>query len=364
VRQLDLANGQVPPDVNVLLVVAPQDMSELQRYAVDQYLMRGGAVVVAGSNERITADPFTGALTSQPITGGLRDLLAHYGVEVGDSLVLDPQNEPFPIAVNRPVGDFTVQEIQSLDYPYFVDVRADGMAKDSAIIANLPAVTLNWVAPVTATQPISGERQIVQLLHSTPQSWTSSDANIQPDPDQFPEYGFPTADPRASQPLAVSVIGAFDSFYAGKERPQPDPQAAAAAPAGPATSPIDQSPATARLVVIGSGDFLNDTVFNLSSQLSPDSYLNSLQLVTNAVDWSVEDMDLLGIRARGAHARILDALTQDEQSFWEFINYALAIAAVVVIGAVWALRRRNERPMELTPRNEIRDSQEVGHAHS
>jgi ABC-2 type transport system permease protein len=118
------------------------------------------------------------------------------------------------------------------------------------------------------------------------------------------------------------------------------------------------------LVVIGSGDFLNDTVFNLSSQLSPDSYLNSLQLVANAVDWSVEDLDLLGIRARGAHARILDPLNQDQQSFWEFLNYAIAIAAVVVIGVLWAVSRRREQPMELTPRGEIREMQEVTHAQS
>ena len=188
-----------------------------------------------------------------------------------------------------------MQEIQSLDYPYFVDVRADGMTTDSAIIANLPAVTLNWVSPVTATQPITGERQIAELLHSSPDTWTSSDSNIQPDPELYPDFGFPTAEPRAPQTLAVSVIGSFDSFFAGKDRPQPDPEAAAAAPPAPATGTIDSSPTTSRLVVIGSGDFLNDTVFSLSSQLSPDSYLNSLQLVANAVDWSVEDLDLLGI---------------------------------------------------------------------
>ena len=148
VRVLDLNTGQVPPDVDVLLVIAPQSMSELDRFAVDQFLMRGGALIVAGSSYQVEADPYSGMLALRPIESGLHDLLAHYGVDIEKTLVMDSQNEPFPVAVTRDVGGFNVQELQSIDYPYFVDVRADGMAEDSPIISNLPAVTLNWVSPV------------------------------------------------------------------------------------------------------------------------------------------------------------------------------------------------------------------------
>ena len=99
--------------------------------------------------------------------------------------------------------------------------------------------------------------------------------------------------------------------------------------------------------MIGS-DFLNDTVFTISSQMSMDRYLNSLQLVQNTVDWSVEDLDLLEIRTRGTYARVLDSLTENEQSLWEFGNYAFALLALVAIGAWWATRRRSEQPMQLS----------------
>ncbi len=36
VRPLDLTDGEVPPDVDALMVIAPQDMSDVQRYAIDQ----------------------------------------------------------------------------------------------------------------------------------------------------------------------------------------------------------------------------------------------------------------------------------------------------------------------------------------
>lgn len=348
VRPVDLANGQVPPGIDVLVVVAPQGMSDLQRYAIDQFLMRGGAVVVAGSDFRVTADPMSGGLTLVPIEDGLTEMLGHYGVTVEPTLVMDPQNEPFPVTISRQVNGFPVQELQSINYPYFVDVRADGMTQDSPIIANLPAVTLNWVSPVRLDEAKNAGRTATTLLHSSAQSWLRDDTNIQPDPATYPEFGFPPGDQRAAQPLAVSVIGEFDSFFAGKEVPQPATGEGSAPAPAPTTGTVERSPATARLVVIGSGDFLNDTVFSISSQLSVDRYLNSLQLLQNSVDWSVEDLDLLGIRARGSYARLLSPLTESEQSFWEFANYGFALLALVAIGVWWATRRRSEKPMQLS----------------
>lgn len=367
VRPMDLADGQVPPDIDVLLVVAPQTMTDIQRYAIDQFLMRGGAVIVAGSNYHAGADPFSGLLTVTPITDGLQEMLAHYGVNVENTLVLDPQNEPFPIAVNRTVNGFTMQELQSIDYPYFVDVRSEGMASGNSMVSNLPAVTLNWVSPVRVDEAANSGREVTTLLQSTAESWTSGDTNIQPDPDTYPEFGFAPGAERGAQPLAVSIIGSFDSFFAGKESPLTAPPAptdpAQAAPqptpAAPATGTIEKSPATARLVVIGTGDFLNDTVFQISSQLAADRYLNSLQFVQNAVDWSVEDLDLLTIRSRGSSSRVLDSLTPDQQSKWEFGNYGFALLALVIIGLWWASRRRTEQPMNLSPNPFENTDQEV-----
>ncbi|MCB0083111.1 MAG: hypothetical protein KDE47_19355, partial [Caldilineaceae bacterium] len=272
--------------------------------------------------------------------------------------------------VQRQVNGFNVQEIQALDYPYFVDVRGEGMSTESPIIANLPAVTLNWVSPVivqsasavtdTAATADATAPEVVTLLSSSPESWTSSSTNIQPDMQQFPEYGFPVGDTRGAQPLAVSMRGSFKSFYADKESPlaaaaeenAPGVSADASAPnanTGPVPATIGESPNTARLVVIGSGEFLSDTIFDISSQLSQDRFRNSLQLIQNVVDWSVEDQDLLAIRARSSRVRLLNEMSESDQAFWEYLNYGVALAALVIIGLLWASRRRNEKPMQLTP---------------
>jgi len=366
VRNVDLLSGQVPTDVDVLLVIAPQNMSDAERYAIDQYLMRGGSVVVAAGNYALAPDQFSGNLGVQPIENGLRDMLASYGINVEQSLVLDPQNEPFPVQVSRELGGLQVQEIQAVNYPFFVDVRPEGMDRQSPILANLPAVTLNWASPVVLDEQKNVNRTVATLLKSSPGSWLRTDTNIQPDLQTYPDMGFPVEGEQGSHPLAVSVQGVFESYFTGKPSPLaaaptpavPNPADPALPPAPAATPPntigtIESSPDTARLVVIGSAEFLNDIVFQLSSNLTQDRYLNSLQFAQNTVDWSVEDLDLLGIRSRGTSARVLNPLTEREQSFWEGTNYVLALLALVGLGFVWRWRQQNEQPMELVPQTAL-----------
>jgi len=359
VRALDLSPGQVPADVDVLVVVAPQGMTDKERFAIDQYLMRGGSVVLAAGNYGIMADQFGGGLVLKPLDGGVREILASYGIQVEESLVMDPQNEPFPVPVTRNVGGLQIQEIQAIDYPFFVDIRPDGMASDSPIVSNLPAVTLNWTSPITINEQLNAEREVTRLLHSSPASWTQADTNIQPDFDLYPNLGFPVGGEQQAYMLAVSVQGSFESAFKG----QPSPLAGAPTEEGveegeeaeteagavqePIAGTIEVSPETARIVVIGSAEFVDDIVFDVSTQLTPDRYLNSLKLVQNAVAWSTEDLDLLGIRSRGTYARVLAPLTEQQQTMWEGANYVAALVALVAIGIVWNTRRRNERPLEL-----------------
>ena len=366
VRNLTLTNGQVPSDVDVLVVIAPQGMSDIERFAVDQYLMRGGSVVVSAGNYALALDQLTGGLGVELIQDGLRDVLDSYGLTLQEALVLDPQNEPFPTQIVRNVGGLQVQEIQALDYPPFVDVRTDGMDQESPALAGLQAVTLNWVSPVVVDEAKNEGREVSVLLNSTPGSWLRTDPNIQPDPETYPSLGFPVEGQPQSYPLAVSVQGVFESFYKDKPSPLAEAANAETPPVDPTTgAPIElrdvgaleSSPETARLVVVGSAEFLNDIVFDLSSSLSFDRYFNSLQFLQNVVDWSVEDLDLLTIRSRGAAARVLEPMSDEQQSGWEIANYVVALLAVVAVGWVWRLRQESEEPMVLIPPEEEDDDE-------
>ncbi len=76
-------------------------------------------------------------------------MLASYGVQISPTLVMDPQNEPFPVQVARNVGGMTVQEIQAVNFPFFPDIRSNAMDRSQPIVSQLPAVTMNFASPVT-----------------------------------------------------------------------------------------------------------------------------------------------------------------------------------------------------------------------
>jgi ABC-2 type transport system permease protein len=264
--------------------------------------------------------------------------------------------------VARDLGGMQVREIQAINYPFFVDIRSDGMDQKSPILANLPAVTLNWASPVQVDEAKNAGRQVMTLLQSSPASWLRTNPDIQPNLDLYPQVGFPVEGEPQSYPLAVSVQGVFDSYFKDKPSPltaTPEAEEATEPLAQPANvevpdqpttvGTIESSPETARLVVIGSAEFLNDIVFDLSASLSGNRYLNSLQFMQNTVDWSVEDLDLLDIRSRGTSTRVLTPLTESEESFWEGLNYVLALLGLLAIGIIWRVRRQSEEPMELEP---------------
>ena len=349
-QTVDLSSGLPPENLDALIVSMPKNMSEQERYAVDQYLMRGGSLIVLAGNYNATIDPM-GGLGLEPIEGGLRDLLVHYGIDVQQALVMDPQNVPFPLPVQRDVGGVTVQEIQYTDFPFFVDVRSDAMPGETGLTTGLNSVTMPWSSPVVLDATKNATRTTASLLNSSPLAWQTTNLTLGPDTALYPETGYAIEGTPAATPLGVSVQGVFDSFYAGKPSPLSENQDAAAAEASavPAVTPatIAQSPDTARLVVLGSAEMADDFVLQVLSQSIGEAALNNVQLVQNAVDWATEDADLLTIRGRGTAVRLLDPQTEQEQTTWEVGNYLASLLLVLVVGGYFLLRRRSERPMEL-----------------
>ncbi|MCA9838003.1 MAG: Gldg family protein [Trueperaceae bacterium] len=358
VESVDLSTGKVDDAIDTLIVLAPQNLTEEERFAVDQFLMRGGSLIVATGNYGITVDQFGGGLALEPLTGGLNDLLSSYGVTVGDGVVMDTQNAPFPVAVNRNVGGFQVQEIQAIDYPYFVDVRPETMTKNNLVVSGLSSVTLNFASPLSLSDTVRDEAQV--LLSSSPKAWLSQSTQIQPNFDLYPELGFAQdATSTQSYPLAVALTGKFSSYYTDHAAPFEQSFETDAA-ADDTTTPepavlgtIKSSPEDTRLIVLGSSEFINDTLLDLSARLGQDRSLSNLQLMQNAVDWSVEDADLLSIRARGSFTRLLKPLSESQETFWEVLNYVIALLALIVLAAMWQIRKRNSRPINLASETQL-----------
>jgi ABC-2 type transport system permease protein len=333
VEEVDLTEGRVPSNVDVLLVYAPKDFGAKQRFAIDQFLMRGGTVLLFSNPFHMKAG-FGGNLQVEKVSSGLSELLDAYGITVRDELVMDLQNEGIPVPVQRDLGGFTVREVRNVSYPFFVDVRP-GSLGDSVVTAGLPALTLPFASPVIVEEK-SGEdedeaspREVVTLIESSPDSWTTTRTDVQPDFETHPDNGFAVGEERKRRPLAALVTGSFTSAFDGKEAPID-------------SEVLVQSPDTTRLAVVGSTAVLNDLAFQLSRQAS-----TGLQLVQNLVDWGVADTELLSIRSGGTFARTLKPLEPSERAVYEYVNYGIVIVALGLLVAVTYGRRRRMKPIAL-----------------
>ena len=361
-KDTDLKDGRVPEDADLLLVLAPDELDEKQLFAVDQFLMQGGSVVLATS-------PFDAdvgeTLMARRHHSGLEDWLKHQGLVVEDTMVLDPQNAALPVPVQRSLGGIAIREIRMLPYPHFPDIRGDGLNGDNPITAALGQVTLNWASPVTVDADKNQARKVTRLLSSSPQSWVSSDLNILPDYRAWPDTGFEPVGERGARLLAVAVEGRFDSFFKGKDSPlarppekeakddqaqtsSDEPEAAKEAETpptpGPITSVIERSPESARVILVASDTFAEDAVLDLASEGLGTLYAQPVEFLQNAIDWSLEDRGLLAIRSRAQFARTLIPMERSGQLFWEYLNYGLALLGLV---AVWFWRRWARRSEQL-----------------
>jgi len=338
-QMVDLKTGRVPDNFDAIVVIAPQNLSEIEQYAIDQFLMRGGSVILAISPYKLDVDQFVGNLALTPIETGLMEMLNFYGVDVQNLVVMDLQNAAFPVMVNRNLGQVQVQEIQAVNYPYFVDVRADMMDDENLIVSGLPAISMNWSSPVQLSEDKNQNRQTSVLINSSANSWTSTSTNIQPDFDLYPDVGFEVPQSQSSYPLAVAIQGSFESFF--KDKPVPaNPNPESGEFTNPALATINQSTGDSRLVVFGSSGFIDDLPLQLSSRLTQDYVVNNLRLLQNAVDWSVEDTDLLSIRSRGSATRVLIPLDTQQQTFWEISIYIIEAMLLLGLYVYWQFRSR------------------------
>jgi len=350
-RRVTLEEGGIAADVDVLVLMSPHSLSDAQRYAIDQYIMRGGSLVAAAGHYRLGVDAYAGTLLLDPNDGGIEDLLESYGIIIGDSLVMDYQNAPFPMQTQRDVGDMIVTEIQALDYPFFIDVRPNGLDADNPVVNSLPLVTMSWASPVTVDEAILGDARVTTLIRSSDASWETTVADPQPNLELYPEFGFAVSEELSSFPLAVAVESSFSSYFSDKPSPFETGEAEAGAEGAPSEpiGLIERSPADSRMVVLGSSEFVNDTVYQISANFAGDRFVSNLQLIANAIDWFTEDVSLASIRSRGSVARILPPISQEAQDRWVLINYAVAIIGLIAIALVWQIQRRAEKPLKLIP---------------
>ena len=350
IRQEDLADGAVTPEADILAVIAPHRLDPLSVFAIDQFLMRGGTVILATSP--YSTELTDGELRLQDWDSGLQEWLAHNGLDIGDALVLDKQSSPFPAPIIRQSGGYKFRDVKMLDYPYFIDLRAGGLSRQHPVTANLPQLTMAWASPISVTR--SKGRQPATLISSSPESWLSTSVDIMPgiageDPSDTGAATAPVsargqqppedADEYSPSTLGVMLQGRFDSFFSERPAGSGDDRRAA----GGAGGVLRHSPESARIILYSSNDFMDDQILNAQVMASGTQYLGPVELLLNTLDWALQDDELLKIRSRAHYNRTLPPMERRGQAIIEYLNYGMALLWLCLLAMIHWLRKRLRR---------------------
>lgn len=358
VKRVDLAEGVVPGDIDILVVAKPGAMTDKQKFAIDQYLMSGGAVIALAGDQRI--QPAQGSVSAVPADKGLAELLSTYGVNIKEGFVLDAQNASFPVPIQEQKGAFMVRKIQMMDYPFFPDIRKEQFADGHVTTSGLQNVIYNWGSAIEVDNTQKDIKSTV-ILKTTNSAWTRNSPTVLPESLESAATEFAPPDARDEFALAAVLEGSFKSYYADKPSPlftedgikktesDTDP---AAAKDEDKDKKEDRTGRTlkkampgARLAVVGSSEFLSDIAAQIGQQMGGNVYRSNFQFARNLIDWAVADTDLLQIRTAGTFARTLKPVEDDTRSIWEWANYIFVLLALSVVVFVTVTRRRKQKSL-------------------
>lgn len=362
VQSANLSKGTVSDSTDLLVLAAPDNLSEKELFAIDQFLSRGGTVVMATAP--ISVSRTRNSLSGSEHKSGLSDWLKHHGITLGNRPILDQQSDVYPVPVRRRLGGFTVEELKMVQYPFFIDIRDDGLNRDNSITSGVPQVTVNWAVPIEVDQEQNKGRKVVELLKSSENSWLADSLKLEPDPALQASQGFLRSGEPKSRPIAVMIEGTFESYFKGKQSPLLEEQPKEETPPGAEeaeksekeeekpeviASVIEKSPSSARLIIFASNEFLEDTTLQISASTGTGKFLHALELVENSIDWSLEDRALLTIRGRGQFARTLRPMERGQQALWEYVNYGLALIGLLLVYGtyVWLRSQALNRQRQL-----------------
>lgn len=321
--------------LKLLIVPKPdQPFSELEKFKIDQFLMRGGRLLW-------TIDPVTAELDSMRGHGGeqlafnkqlnLDDQLFSYGIRLNFDLVADMNSAQIPINVGNIAGQGQIQMLPWLFYPILMPVSKHPLVK------NLDGIRTEFISTID-TIAVPGIKKTVLLASSpfnqklnTPHLISLQMVEQDIDPKTF-----------QSPPKIVSVLleGSFKSDF--KNRP---------IPAG-FTEKIDvlQISKPTKMIVVSDGDILKNQVNEADGSPFPlgfDRYTQQTygnkNFLLNIADYMTDDSGLINLRNKEIKIRLLNrAQIKSRKLYWQILNVGLPLGILLLFGIFQQYFRRRK----------------------
>jgi gliding-associated putative ABC transporter substrate-binding component GldG len=304
-------DNSVPGDIDVLLVIAPTSkFSDTAKYAIDQFLMRGGKI--GFMLNKMNANLNSQYRYAQAVDLGLNDMLQDYGVRVNADLIRDAQCAN--ITVSQMQGPFQIRS--QVPFPYLP--AASNFDRNIPIVKDLQDVVFYFVSSIDTSFAAQKGLAADVMIRSSKRSGRQSgfimlDPFQRANPTDFQESGIP---------MAVVVHGKFKSYFTGK---QPVPA-------------LTESPET-RIIVVGDGDFMQDQFLGNKDNIT---------LFENIVDYLADDAGLITIRSKDVAEPPLEVVSDGTKSLLKYGDLLLPPLLVIGYGLFrWRRRVAIKRSLEM-----------------
>jgi ABC-type uncharacterized transport system involved in gliding motility auxiliary subunit len=287
---------KLPNNIDVLLLAHPRPLNDMQAYAVDQFIMRGGRVLAfldPQSEVSLTAGPNGEPLKGYTEQSSLPKLLGQWGVQLDNNLIVADRKRAQRVAAGRDARRALT------DYILWMGLTSEEMNGDDLITANIDHLNIGTVGALFATDNAT--------TNFTPLVSSSDDANLMtrdyvltaPSPDKLLRRFEPGDAPYViSARLSGLVTTAF-----------PDGPPAGENQKGQSAKLADHKTenVAANIVVFADSDFFDDrfwvTEQNYLGQRFGVPIADNGKFLLNAVENMMGSNDLISLRGRERVAR-------------------------------------------------------------
>ena len=295
VRTLTTDVDHIDKDVDVLMVVHPKQLPPKTLYAIDQFVMRGGRMLLfvdpdsgADTSGQDPSNPFAGAMSNH--SSNLQPLLSAWGIDY------DP---------TKVVGDLTLglnvrssMQAQPTRHIGILGLRRDDMDPKDIVTSSLDVINVATAGFLSARP---GTKATIEPLLRSSASAAPIPAqrfNALSDPSSLRD-GFKSTGTRYA--LAVRLTGPLPSAFPQGAPPDQKPAA------GPPAPHLSQSAVPANIVVVADTDILMDYMWvqthEVMGQRVAQAFANNGDFVANVLDNLSGSSALISIRGRATFAR-------------------------------------------------------------
>lgn len=307
VELLDSNSFEVASDISTLLVLHPKRLSEKNRYAIDQFTLKGGDLVVL-VDPYMRTDPMAGQMMQfgQPPASNMEKLFAHWGIEYQPGSVLgDPMTATQVNAGQGQVIPFSVW--QSLNTNAFNPDLVATSHMETMLLIESGGFKLTEASPFNITEVLKGSPQAGFIEHTSLRN---------PDPLAINAMIKPAAQP----PVIAGILsGELKSLYEKRPEFKAEKKGEEEIPA-----PVFQnqhlsvSSGKATVFLMTDVDFINDYFavdrVNFFGQQITQPKNDNLGFLLNMVDFLGGSEEMMQIRSRGKFSRPFDKILMLERA--------------------------------------------------